>query len=244
MPLSNRQQPALRETLLLVDDDAALLSLVGGYLAAAGYEVANAGCAADARRILRERSIDAVVLDVMMPGESGLSLARHIAEEGNAGIIIVSALGTEADRIAGLDIGADDYLPKPVSPRELLARIKALLRRRALGGGTRPAAFQYCFAGWELDPVHRVLRDPQGVLISLSEGEFKLLLALVEQPGSVLTRDILLESVRGVDSEAFDRAVDTQVSRLRRKLQARGGADLIRTVRNEGYRLTADVARR
>mgnify|MGYP001582661076 FL=1 len=157
---------------------------------------------------------------------------------------MVSALGTEGDRITGLEMGADDYLPKPLSPRELLARIRALQRRRRPVADTRqPVLAHYHFEGWQLDPVRRVLRDPAGIIISLSEGEFALLLAFIEHPQQILNRDALVELARGEDADVFDRAIDTQVSRLRRKLGTRARGELIHTVRSEGYIFQAPVQR-
>lgn len=234
---------ALPACLLVVDDDPVLRGLVVSFLQREGYAVLEADGPAAARRQIAARHVDVVVLDVMMPGEDGLSLARSLATGSDVGIIFVSARGGEADRIIGLDLGADDYLAKPVSPSELLARIRAVLRRRARPAEHAQRVPTYRFSGWQLDPVQRTLRDPGGVVISLSAGEFKLLLALVEQPGEVLSRDRLLELAHGEESEAFDRAIDTQVSRLRRKLLSRAPGELIRTIRNEGYVFLPEVTR-
>jgi two-component system OmpR family response regulator len=193
---------------------------------------------------MENNPVDLVVLDVMMPGEDGLSIARTLSAQNDVAIIMISALGSETDRIIGLEVGADDYLPKPVSPRELLARIRAVLRRQQ-GGDKEPSSGGiYAFEGWELDIVRRILRDPGNILISLSEGEFSLLRAFVERPQRVLTRDQLLEYARGPDSDSFDRAIDTQISRLRRKLSSRGGSELIRTIRSEGYMFLPKVTRK
>jgi two-component system OmpR family response regulator len=230
--------------ILIVDDDPALRGLIREFLSAHGYLAFEADGGQAMRLILDRERIDVVVLDVMMPGEDGLSLARSISSRGEIAIIMVSALGSETDRIIGLEVGADDYLPKPVSPRELLARIRAVLRRhRAVGNGDE-AARPFQFDGWRFDPVKRVLHDPENVVISLSEGEFSLLHVFVDRPQRVLSRDQLLEYSRGPDSDAFDRAVDTQVSRLRRKLASRSSGELIRTIRNEGYMFIAPVQRR
>jgi two-component system, OmpR family, response regulator len=230
--------------ILIVDDDPSLRSLIRDFLAGHGYLAFEADGGQQMHQILDREPIDVVVLDVMMPGEDGLSLARSIAGQRNLSVIMVSALGSETDRIIGLEVGADDYLPKPVSPRELLARIRAVLRRQRAPGAAVQETRPYHFDGWKFDPVKRVLHDPESIIISLSEGEFSLLHVFVERPQRVLTRDQLLEYSRGPDSDAFDRAVDTQVSRLRRKLASRAPSELIRTVRNEGYMFIAPVQRR
>ena len=230
--------------ILIVDDDPSLRNLIADFLRGHGYRAFEADGGQAMRQVLDREAIDVVVLDVMMPGEDGLTLARSISGRPNLAIIIVSALGSETDRIIGLEVGADDYLPKPVSPRELLARIRAVLRRQRAPGSADDASKPFHFEGWRFDPVKRVLHDPESVIISLSEGEFSLLHVFVERPQRVLTRDQLLEYSRGPDSDAFDRAVDTQVSRLRRKLASRSPGELIRTVRNEGYMFIASVQRR
>lgn len=233
--MSDAEAPA-RPRLLIVDDDPALRTLIRDFLMAQGYDVDEAEDGRSMRTALARQAADIIILDVMMPGEDGLSLARTLSDTADIGIIMVSALGTETDRIIGLEGGADDYLPKPVSPRELLARIRALeRRRRPIAGGIADATAHYQFDGWRLDPVRRVLRDPGGIIIGLSEGEFALLLTFIEKPQQILNRDQLLELARGEDSDAFDRAIDTQVSRLRRKLGTRAHGEIIRTIRSEGY---------
>jgi two-component system OmpR family response regulator len=233
-----------KSRILLVDDDEGLRGLIGEFLAGHGYAVFQADGGQAARRILDQERINIAVLDVMMPGEDGLSLARSLSGRLDLGIIMVSALGGETDRIVGLEVGADDYLAKPVSPRELLARIRALLRRQHQVEEADDVATAYAFDGWTFDVIRRVLRDPANVVISLSEGEFSLLRVFIERPQRVLTRDQLLEYARGPDSDAFDRAIDTQVSRLRRKLATRTLAELIRTVRSEGYMFLPKVTKR
>jgi two-component system OmpR family response regulator len=230
--------------ILIVDDDTSLRSLIRDFLSEHGYLTFEADGGNSMRNLLEQEPIDVVVLDVMMPGEDGLTLARSISSRPELAIIMVSALGSETDRIIGLEVGADDYLPKPVSPRELLARIRAVLRRQRAAGAATDETKAFRFDGWGFDPVKRVLRDPANVIISLSEGEFSLLQVFIERPQRVLTRDQLLEYSRGPDSDAFDRAVDTQVSRLRRKLASRTSGELIRTIRNEGYMFIAPVQRR
>lgn len=225
--------------ILVVDDEPSVRSAIADYLSGEGYQVLEAGDGVSMRRILDENDIAIVLLDVMLPGEGGLSLAQSLAHRQDIGVIMVSALGGEADRIAGLEFGADDYLPKPVSPRELLARIRALQRR--FKGASSPGGLEFEFAGWRLDAVRRILRDSRGVVTSLSEGEFSLLLAFVEHPQRVLSRDELLSLARGHDSEAFDRAIDTQVSRIRQKLRTPANDEIIKTMRGEGYMFMPSV---
>jgi two-component system OmpR family response regulator len=197
--------------------------------------------------VLSRRQVDLVVLDVMMPGDDGLSVCRRLSGQPNGpAVIILSAMGEDTDRIVGLELGADDYLPKPCNPRELLARVRAVLRRRRESGtadGPTPSTICH-FAGWRLDMVRRELRSPLGVMINLSSGEFSLLKVFVERPQRILTRDQLLDLARGRDNEAYDRAIDVQISRLRKKLEdSAGQAELIRTLRNEGYMFAPKVTR-
>ena len=226
----------------MVDDDPGIRDVVSEFLTRHGYTVETAADAAGMERALTKGNVDLMVLDVMLPGEDGLSICRRMAGGGPA-IIMLSAMGEDTDRIVGLEIGADDYLAKPCNPRELLARIRAVLRRRQ---EPRPSEERRGgileFAGWRLDLVRRELRSPDSVVINLSSGEFSLLRALVERPQRVLTRDQLLDFARGPDTEAYDRAIDVQISRLRKKLDdGNGGQELIRTIRNEGYMFRAKV---
>ena len=233
--------------VVVVDDDPGIRDVVSEFLGRHGFEVVEAADAAGLARALEEAPADLVVLDVMLPGDDGLTICRRLAGQPDApAVIMLSAMGEETDRIVGLELGADDYLPKPCNPRELLARVRAVLRRR---GEPRPAegelGAQCEFDGWRLDLVRRELRTPDGVMVNLSGGEFSLLRAFVEHPQRVLTRDQLLDYARGPDSDAYDRAIDVQISRLRKKLDDGGRGDvLIRTVRNEGYMFMAKVARR
>ena len=236
----------LASVILLVDDDPDLRKLVSDFLASHGYKVHAVGSAAELRQVMEAIQPDLIILDVMMPGEDGLSVARRIAGGQGPPVIILSALGSDTDRIIGLEVGADDYLAKPCNPRELLARVRALLRRQQVlasraqpaGGGGRRCGF----AGWRLDLLRRELRDPTGTFINLSNGEFALLRAFVEHPQRVLSRDQLIDLTGGRETEPFDRAIDSQISRLRRKLNGRSGVELIRTVRNEGYMLLPRVS--
>ena len=231
--------------ILMVDDDSGIRDLVSDFLGKHGYKVETAADANEMERALERGPVDLIVLDIMMPGEDGLAVCRRLTSAETAPpIIMLSAMGEDTDRIVGLELGADDYLAKPCNPRELLARVRAVLRRaeQRTTGGALGAGCE--FTGWRLDLVRRELRSPAGVVVNLSSGEFSLLRAFVERPQRVLTRDQLLEFARGPDSDAFDRAIDVQISRLRRKLDDGGGShDLIRTIRNEGYMFTAKVKR-
>jgi two-component system, OmpR family, response regulator len=237
----NAHQDAAR--ILVVDDDPSVRTAVADYLSSQGYTVLLAEDGRAMRRILEATDVSIVLLDVMLPEIDGLSLARELRQRPDIGVIMLSARGSEADRVLGLEMGADDYLPKPASPRELLARIRAVQRRYQGQQGSRSDGICFVFDGWTLDPVRRVLRDPQGLVISLSEGEFEFLLAFVENPQRVLSRDQLLELARGAHSEAFDRAVDVQISRLRRKLGHCLDGEAIRTIRGEGYYFAPQVTR-
>ncbi len=231
--------------ILMVDDDPGIRDVVSDFLGKHGYQVETAGDAREMEQALERGPIDLIVLDVMLPGEDGLAICRRLAVGEGPPIIMLSAMGEDTDRIVGLELGADDYLSKPCNPRELLARVRAVLRRAEQRGQASTTGGAACeFAGWRFDLVRRELRSPQGVVVNLSSGEFSLLRTFVERPQRVLTRDQLLEFARGPDSEAFDRAIDVQISRLRRKLDdGGGGQDLIRTIRNEGYMFTAKVKR-
>lgn len=228
-------------TILVVDDDASIRDAIGEFLGAHGYVVRSAANSATAERELTFGPVDLVVLDVMMPGEDGLSLCRRVAPGGTP-ILMLSALDAVTDRIVGLEVGAWDYLTKPFEPRELLARVRALLRRPAAERGFpgRPGT-GLTFDGWWLDVAERRLRDPAGNPLSLSEGEHALLAAFVQRPGRILTRDALLDLARGADAASYDRAIDIAVSRLRRKLAEADPAPLIETVRGIGYRFLPTV---
>jgi len=235
---------AANARILMVDDDPGIRDVVSDFLGRHGYSVDTAADGREMDEALERGPVDLIVLDVMLPGENGLAICRRLASsEDSPPIIMLSAMGEDTDRIVGLEVGADDYVSKPCNPRELLARVRAVLRRTDQRSG-EPATVAGCeFAGWRLDLVKRELRSSHGVVVNLSSGEFGLLRVLVEHPQRVLTRDQLLELARGPESEAFDRAIDVQISRLRRKLDDGGGQDLIRTVRNEGYMFTAKVKR-
>jgi len=231
--------------LLLVDDEASLREPLADYLVRQGFVVRQAEDAAKARAALAEETPDLVLLDIMMPGEDGLSLCLHLAEARDLPVIMLTARGEPTDRIVGLEIGADDYVVKPFEPRELVARIRSVLRRAAK---TPPAVTEedahYEFESWQLDPLKRRLIDPEGTVVPISSAEFRLLMAFVTHPRQVLDRDRLLDMVQGREAHLFDRAVDNQVSRLRRKIEVDSrDPRLIQTVWGGGYRFAADVRR-
>ena len=237
--------PSTSAHVLLVDDDPGIRDVISEFLTRHGFSVTEAADGAGLGRALAAQRPDIIVLDVMLPGEDGLSLCRKLAAADGPPVIILSAMGDETDRIVGLELGADDSLPKPCNPRELLARIKAVLRRRSETRGQVSLSASCEFAGWRFDMVRRELRSPDNVVVNLSSGEFSLLRVFVERPQRILTRDQLLDLARGPESDAYDRAIDVQISRLRRKLNdGDGGAELIRTIRNEGYVFNATVVRR
>jgi two-component system, OmpR family, response regulator len=230
--------------LLVVDDDKELCLLLSKFLAEQGYRVSIAHDGPAMTGILEASRVDLVVLDLMLPGEDGLALCRRLRSTGTLPIIMLTAMGDEVDRIVGLEMGADDYLAKGSNPRELLARIRAVLRRAGAPDTSTSAEKSRIleFAGWRLDVAQRQLFSPSNALVSLRAGEFDLLLALAERPQRVLTRDQLLDLSRGRTANNFDRSVDVQISRLRRKMEVDTKVPaLIKTVRNGGYVLAANV---
>ncbi|OYY78522.1 MAG: DNA-binding response regulator [Sphingomonas sp. 28-62-20] len=232
--------------LLLVDDERSIREPLAQFLQKQGFRVTQASDAAAARTRLAAYAIDLIILDIMMPGEDGLSLTRHIRETSEIPVILLTARSEETDRIVGLEMGADDYVVKPFSPRELATRAKVILRRAASGGARQhaPDSGSYAFAGWVLKTGERALVDREGVSVALSTGEYNLLLALAQRPRQVLTRDQLLDLTQGREAAAFDRAIDNQISRLRRKIECDAKApDLIKTVWGGGYTLAAEVTR-
>jgi two-component system OmpR family response regulator len=231
--------------VLVVDDDRGIRDLVAKFLTRHGCRVITVADGKEMRRALADRRVDLVILDLMLPGEDGLSLCRRLRAESDLPVIMLTAMREDIDRILGLEIGADDYLPKPFNPRELLARIRAVLRRT--GGVARPHGEQKAtlrFAGWRLEPGARRLVGPDGREAGLTGGEFDLLLAFAGRPGRVLSRDQLLDLTRGREAAPFDRSVDSQVSRLRRKIEPDPSRPaLIKTVRSGGYVFTPVVER-
>jgi two-component system OmpR family response regulator len=230
--------------LLVVDDDAGLLEQISGYLADQGFRVSSARDAVEMDHVLGQGDVDLVVLDLMLPGEDGLSICQRLKGAGRISILMLSAIGEDIDRIIGLELGADDYLAKPCVPRELVARVKAILRqKRQSSAPARAASLAYGFSGFRLDILSRELEAPGGVTVLLTAGEFSLLRAFVERPNEILTRDQLLDAARGENTEVFDRAIDVQLSRLRRKLGDFTDKDLIKTYRGAGY-LFSEVVKR
>ena len=229
--------------VLIVDDDRELRALVGKYVGEHGFRVTQAANGREMMNALEVGRFDLVVLDLMMPGDSGLVLCQKLREMNGPPVIMLTAMGSEVDRVIGLEIGADDYVVKPFSPRELVARIKAVLRRGAKAPpDTDDPPLAYEFEGWRLEPAGRILRSPKGAVVDVTGGEFDLLMAFVERPQRVLTRDQLLDLAKGRTSSAFDRSIDVQISRLRRKIEAdpREPA-IIKTVRSGGYLFTSQV---
>src|SRR5579884_1918204 len=232
--------------ILVVDDQKEICEVVQEYLSSEGYRVSTAHDGAEMRRVMAASPADLVILDLMLPGEDGLTLARTLRDESNVGIIILTGRGETVDRIIGLEMGADDYLPKPFHLRELLARVKSVLRRasaRALSDGVPSGARSKArFAGWNLDLSTRELVSPSGGEVRLTTGEFDLLAAFVNNANQVLSRDRLLDLARNREAGPFDRTIDVQVGRLRRKLEPDPQhPTMIKTVRGSGYIFTPTV---
>jgi DNA-binding response OmpR family regulator len=231
--------------ILLVDDERDIRDPLANYLSREGLRVTRAENAAAARQVLAAYAIDLVLLDIMMPGEDGLSLAGFLRATTRIPVILLTAKAEETDKIVGLELGADDYVTKPFSPRELLARIKAVLRRAGDSGAVRaPDETGYAFGPWVLRTGERELVGEDGIAVSLSTGEYNLLVALVTHPKRVLTRDQLLDLTQGRELAAFERSIDNHILRLRRKIEDDSSSPrLIKTVWGGGYTLAADVRR-
>lgn len=230
--------------ILVVDDDREIRELLARFLEKHRMRITAVRDAREARRAWTNGHYQMVVLDLMLPGESGLDFARWLRTQSDVPVVMLTAMGEETDRIIGLELGADDYVPKPFNPRELLARIRAVLRRVGDPADRRNdnSSRNLQFAGWTLEPARRRLLNPEGVEVPLTGGEYDLLLALAERANRVLTRDMLLDLLRGRQAGPFDRAIDVAISRLRRKLEDDGrNAQLIKTVRGGGYVLAATV---
>lgn len=230
--------------ILVVDDDPEIRKLLARYIESQGFRVLLAACCRELHEQLATHAVDLVVLDVMLPDGSGLDACRDLrANRSNVPIILLTALKEDVDRIIGLEIGADDYLGKPFNPRELIARIRAVLRRRGEVPIETTVETVYRFEDYTVDPQMRRVTGPDGDVV-LTGAEFDLLKTFLERPGRVLSRDQLLDLTRGREGDGFDRSIDVLISRLRRKLAGKArdkGAQLIKTVRNGGYQLAAKV---
>ena len=225
------------EQLLIVDDDLAIGELLEQYLGGEGFNVASVTNGVEMDRFLGDHSVDLFILDIMLPGEDGLSIARRLRKNCDTPILMLSARGDEVDRIVGLEVGADDYLPKPFSPRELLARVRAILRRNNPVPNPQPTDV-YQFGPYTLDPGSQILQE-NGEEIPLTSGEYALLKIFVEHPNRVLSRDVLMDMLAGHDRAPFDRSIDVRVTRLRSKIEEdQSNPNFIRTVWGEGYRFS------
>lgn len=229
--------------ILVVDDDPEIRRQLSTTLEARGFRVTACANASDAGRKLSDMRVDLVLLDVMLPGVSGLAFCRELRAKSDVPIILLTALSEEADRVVGLEFGADDYIVKPFSAPELVARIRAAIRRYGLGGAEHKRSVSgYEFGGWRLDTQRRELVSPDGVLVDLTSAEFELLNVLVERAGRVLSRETLLDLTRGRDYDAFDRSIDVLISRLRTKLgDAARAPSIIKTVHAAGYVFAANA---
>lgn len=245
----NEQTMEKAQTLLIVDDDKEIRELLADLLTKYGFRVLCAGDGTSMFQLLNENKVDLVILDVMLPGDDGFVLCRKIRTESLVPIIMLTAIGEDTDRIVGLEVGADDYVPKPFNPRELIARIKAVLRRTTddSQNAVRHDDYEHntaVFLGWTLDLATRRLLSPDDVEIILSAGEYSLLVAFIKHPRRVLSRDQLLEFTRNRNAGPFDRSIDIQVSRLRQKIEIDSKSpEIIKTVRGGGYMFTPIVER-
>lgn len=238
--------PASDTCIAVVEDDVEIGALVIALLRREGYETELCRTGEMLNRLRARRRVDLVLLDVMLPGEDGFSICRRLRAEGDVPVLMVTARGDDIDRIVGLEIGADDYLAKPFNPRELVARVRAILRRTrdAQRVSAAPSENRFDVMGFVLDMGRRALFGPDGIEIEVTGGEFDLFAAMVAHPQRVLNRDQLLDWTRGRNAAPFDRSIDVQIGRLRRKLAAYpGGEACIKTIRNGGYMLAAPAER-
>ncbi|HEX7130190.1 MAG TPA: response regulator [Rhodanobacteraceae bacterium] len=232
--------------LLVVDDDAELQDLLRRYFVRQGFEISVAGSGAGMREALAHNPVDLVLLDLGLPGEDGFALTRQLRETWNGAVIIITGRGESVDRVVGLELGADDYVTKPFDLRELLARVRSVLRRSAAARQEQQGEddVPFHFAGFRLDPLTRTLRDAAGKEVPLTSGEFDLLRALLDQPNRVLSRDDLMDRIHGRSAGPYDRAIDVQIGRLRRKVESDPAQpELIKSVRGAGYLITARIRR-
>jgi two-component system OmpR family response regulator len=230
--------------ILVVDDDRETRTLLRDYLEKSGFRATAVADGRETRRALERTHVDLIVLDLMLPHESGLEICRSLRNQSSVPIVILSALGSEIDRVVGLEVGADDYVPKPFSPRELLGRIKAVLRRARAHDHDPSGARIFSFGGWRLDTIERCLTNPDGAAVPLSGAEFKLLAQLLAHAPRVMARAALAELLRGRELDPFDRSIDVRVSRLRQLLGDDARAPrIVRTVYGEGYVIGIAVQR-
>jgi two-component system OmpR family response regulator len=243
--LPSNSAPPPSAHLLVVDDDPEVILLIVRYLSAQGFRVTSAADGSQMREAIAREAVDLVLLDLGLPGEDGLALTRYLRERWRGPVIIVTGRGEPVDRVVGLELGADDYVTKPFDLRELLARIRSVLRRTAeRAPAISSDGGSFAFAGFRLDPRSRELRDPRGASVDLTTGEYALLKLLVEHPNRVLSRDDLMSWMHGRDAGPYDRAVDVQIGRLRRKIEADPAEPaLIKSVRGAGYLFAAKVTR-
>lgn len=236
---------AQAQHILIVDDDPEISSLLSGYLGGHGLLTSTAPSATEMRAILKQERIDLLILDIALPGEDGLAICRNLRANSNLPIIMLTARGAALDRIIGLEMGADDYLCKPFEPRELLVRIRNLLRRSERKQEPLNESYKHWrFAGWTLNCVTRQLQNSEGVVVALSAGEFRILNALLKHANRPVSRDQLLNLTRGIEADPFDRSIDLHISRLRKKLTDDPRSPrLIQTLRNEGYMLLVNATK-
>jgi two-component system OmpR family response regulator len=244
-PTTEGTKPGCTAHVLVVDDDPSVRQMIADYLGDNEIAVTTLPSGREIDEVMKRETVDLLVLDLRMPGENGMQIARKLREDSQLPIIMLTGVKDEADRVMGLELGADDYVTKPFSPRELLARIHALLRRsraqQTVADGLQKVRV-YRFAGFELNTRLRRLAAPGGANVPLTNGEFNLLAAFLASPQRVLSRDQLLSLSRLHDAEVYDRSIDVQVGRLRKKIEAEvGSAELIRTERGAGYVFTAPV---
>jgi two-component system OmpR family response regulator len=231
-------------SILIVDDDMQIRQLLQEDLSGFGMSITAVADGKEMEKAMAKESFDLVILDLMLPGEDGLSLCRGLRAKSDIPILMLTARGEAMDRVIGLEVGADDYIVKPFEPRELVARIQSILRRARGGRENFNAHKEAIFAGWRLNYILHQLVSPEQLVIPLSNAEFRLLTVLVEHPNRVLTREFLLDEARGRDMELFDRSIDILISRVRQKLNDDPRTPtLIKTVRGEGYLFDAKVTR-
>jgi len=236
--------PNQRPHIVVVDDDQQIRELLSQVLDQYGFSTRAVADGRELTRALAEQPADLIVLDLMLPGEDGLAICRELRTRSTTPVIMLTARGESVDRVVGLEVGADDYVAKPFDPRELIARIRTVLRRASAAPGAQATRLRgWSFDGWNFDAVRRELRDPEGAIVALSSLEFRLLELLLQHANQVLTRDRIMEATAGRPADPFERRIDIAISRLRARLRDDGREPrLIKTVRNRGYVLTAEIS--